>query len=479
MAFKYGYVPLEELLDWVRAHPLPDGRFVPVCMWGSRGIGKTQQLKGYTYDRDIGLRVLQPAHLTTGADLVGIPFIDPETRKTIYALPERLPKPDDEDVAKGGILFIDEINRANLEVLQGLMEVIGEGTIGQSGWELPHGWMVVAAANPNQAGYDVNSMDDAMVGRMLHYAPGFNTATWARWARETGLSSKVVDFVLQNPDLVDTGEARLPDEVRPTLNPRSGAYLAALYEDGMDRRILDVVATGLWGEDTAEAMLDHHQDPVAPLTGEQILASDWSQILETWIADKRLDLIRASGENLISLLQPQSARRCKAADRAARWMSAIPNSAFIEMVFSFEESAPSWLPVIFGYTEYRLSERLPRNRSMIRRPAAREIEQERLARSEQRRAAEIRETQEQLALPPARVADPATPVGTAQPAQAPLPAQPPGGASPDESRSASPSVAVPPSSGITPLRRDEADDDADDPFAIRDYGGFRLPDFEE
>lgn len=31
---------VEKVLDWVRAHPLPGGRIIPVCIWGDRGSGK-------------------------------------------------------------------------------------------------------------------------------------------------------------------------------------------------------------------------------------------------------------------------------------------------------------------------------------------------------------------------------------------------------------------------------------------------------
>ncbi|WP_217924499.1 AAA family ATPase [Miltoncostaea oceani] len=627
MAFAHGYVSLDELLDWVRAHPLGDGRFVPVCIWGSRGIGKcvapdtpivlngeritisaawdrwageprpdgdgfwasstkqlrtvsvdgdlrlasgevvhfyrqqvsepgrtvvlesgerltmtrahrlrtlsgwrndlrvddlvavpapsvsarprnaghietpphiewrriaaveeirlegwvydlevaehhnylaagivthnTQALKQYTVERGIGLRVIQPAHLSQGSDLVGIPFIDQETRKTVYALPDRLPKPDDEDVRRGGILFLDEINRANLAVLQGLMEVIGEGTIGQSGWELPEGWMVVAAANPNIPGYDVNTMDDAMVGRMLHYSPGFSSATWTRWATENNVARSVVNFVLQNPDLVDGGESELPQEVRPTLNPRTAYYLACLYEAGMPLRVLDVIANGLWGDEAAQNFLTHHLDTEAPLSGGQILRGGWQPTVDQWVAGDRFDLLRASSELLISMLSGNQAVRSRAAEGTAIWMAYLPQSLFVEMVVSIGEACPEWLPVILTYAETGVGARMPRNRSMLRRPAQREMVQQRQGRTERRRVEESAR-EELVALPPARSnGGPEIP-------------------GPDDAVEAPPAPPAPAGAGsIRPLGRDDsagADDDL--PFTRPDTSQFQLPDFD-
>lgn len=482
MAFEHGYVSLEELLDWVRAHPMPDGRFVPVCMWGSRGIGKTQQLKGYTAARSIGLRVMHPAHLTKGSDLVGIPFIDPETRKTTYAMPEALPKTDDPDAAGGGILFIDEINRANLEVMQGMMEVIGEGEIGQSGWKLPPGWLVVAAANPNTAGYDVNKMDDAMIGRMLHYAPGFNAAGWARWAMQERLPHKVMDFVLQNPDLVDSGETNLPPEVNPTLNPRSAAYLASLYEPDMELRVLDIIATGLWGQETAEVLLDHHTDDTRPLTGPQVLAGSWAEMLQYWIQTQRLDLIRASGEYMISVLQPREPVSSRASLAAARWLAAVPQSAFIEAVVSINESAPGWLPIIMAHTETGVAARLPANRSLLRRSSTREISSQRLARSEERRRVEAQQAAQAVldAQKATMVAQRAPQLQAVVATPAPMheqPALPPAVVAPKAAvPEAAPAVPAAPSGARKALRPSEGADDDDMPFEMPDVRGFSIPD---
>lgn len=399
MAWKYGYVPLERLLDWIRLHPLADGRYVPVCMWGARGTAKTASVKAYATDREFGMRVFQPAHNTLGSDIVGIPRIDPDTNRTVYSLPEWLPIAG--ECEPSGVLFIDEVNRSKIEVLQGLMEVIGEGQISQSGWKLPEGWMIVAAANPNIPGYEVTPLDDAFLGRMLHIPSPANLANWSRYADGSGLPRKVVDFMLQNRDLVDIGESDLPDDVNPSLSLRSGEYLGRLYEEDMDLALLDLIARGLWGAEAAEALIDHHNDPARPLSGPEILAGRFDAVLSHWLDEQRHDLVRASTERMIAFLQPRDPARSKATLAAARYLSQLPDSLFREAIVAFGESAPGWMTVVLGHEEFGLVGRIPRG-AMLRRAKPRDLSAERESRMEMRRLAERTTAAGQpLELPPA------------------------------------------------------------------------------
>ena len=188
----------------------------------------TQSIKSYGKTRDLEVRTYHPAHDVNGADIVGKAYHDEESDETRYALPAWLPTEDD---APEGLLFIDELNRAPQEVLAGLMEPLGEGTIAQSGWELPRGWNIVAAANPSEMGYMVQDLDEAMVDRMLHYAPGWDARHWGSWAQSADLPPEIIDFALRHQGgLVVTGESQLPLEIEQKLRttPRTLEYMGAL-----------------------------------------------------------------------------------------------------------------------------------------------------------------------------------------------------------------------------------------------------------
>lgn len=380
---RYGYVSLSELLDWVRSHPLSTGRVVPVCIWGERGIGKTAMLESYARRHNLGLEVYHPAHDDSGSTIVGMPYIDEETGETTYAIPRNLPT----EPGNGGILFLDEINRANEKVLQGLMEILGEGRIGQSGWSLPEGWAVVAAANPPSTAYATSQMDEAMYNRMLHYAPGWDGPSWVVWAEKQGLSRRVIDFALENPDLVRTGTSQLPQAVVQTTTPRTLEFMARLEDAHMDQALRWVIAQGLLGEDAAEQYMLHCQDTEEPLSPREIVAGrDIEERISHWRAEHRSGLIIASTGRLLASLKgrlpEQEPQREVIRAGIARWMMMLDEQLFRDAVAAFAESAPAWLKDLQDNDRWGVKARMPANPALIRRTLGREMAEERKRRLE-------------------------------------------------------------------------------------------------
>jgi len=294
---------VEKVLDWVRDHPLPDGRLIPVCVWGSAGTGKTQLIRSYCAKRDISFRGFHPAHSTSGADLVGRQYIDKALERTVYARPLWLPSEKDPiSWNKRGLLFVDEINRAPLEVLQGLMEPIGEGTIDQSGWKLPKDWGFVCAANPPREGYQAKELDDSLMDRMLHIPMGFDAIRWTAWANATKVPADLVDFTARFPEMMAETDLTLPKEITIKTTPRSMEYLARLYEPGMDMELLRLLAEGLIGSNPAEAFIDHLRNSDRPVSSQEIVTGRFKEKLNAHIAGHREDLIKASQVLLLATL---------------------------------------------------------------------------------------------------------------------------------------------------------------------------------
>ena len=277
----------------------------------------TQIIKAYCRERDIGLRVYAPAHDVTGGDIVGRAYTDEETGRTRYALPSWLPTEQSEPE---GLLFIDELNRANPEVLAGLMEPLGEGTIAQSGWEIPDGWSIVCAANPAETGHAVQKLDTAMVNRMLHFAPGWDPPSWAAWAKGVGVDPAIINYALRwREEHVEVGTEELPLEMQDKLrcSPRTLEYFGALYEPGMPAGLLRVVTEGLMGREQGAQFIADLSSPDAPIPAEVILTPPtpeplggkriftYDEILDAWanqLGSDRDSLIIATGELLLAAL---------------------------------------------------------------------------------------------------------------------------------------------------------------------------------
>lgn len=324
----------------------------------------TQSIKSYGAQRNIEIRTYHPAHDVNGADIVGKAYHDEESDETRYALPAWLPTEDD---APEGMLFIDELNRAPQEVLAGLMEPLGEGTIAQSNWKLPRGWNIIAAANPSEMGYMVQDLDEAMVDRMIHYAPGWDARYWGIWAEGAGLPQEIIDFALRyQGGLVTTGETQLPLEIENKLRttPRTLEYMGALYEPGMPEGLFRVCSQGLMGRDASEALRLLVEESDRPLEAEQILSEPlalqdgssfypYEEPINRWLQNNISgeDLIRSSSEKLVmSLVEEQplgdTPREDRRASLAGRYLAYLPPHLRQVALKSFQRSAPQWIPLL-------------------------------------------------------------------------------------------------------------------------------------
>jgi len=294
---------VEQVLDWVRAHPLPGGRIIPICLWGERGAGKTQLIRTYCAKKKIDFRGFHPAHSTTGADLVGLQYLDKSIDRTVHARPLFLPSEKDPvSWHKRGLIFIDEINRAPKAVLQGLLEPIGEGTIEQSGWKLPPDWGFICAANPPQEGYEVEILDESLMDRLLHLPLGFDAIRWSVWAESTDIPREMIDFNAKFPHMVSDSSLELPETVQVKTTPRSMEYLARLYEPGMNVHLLQIIAEGLIGKEPAAAFIEHVNSNDKPVSGEEVVTGHFHEKLHEHLTNQREDLINASQILVLSTL---------------------------------------------------------------------------------------------------------------------------------------------------------------------------------
>lgn len=323
----------------------------------------TQSIKSYARSREIEIRTYHPAHDVNGADIVGKAYRDENTDETRYALPAWLPTEDD---PPKGMLFIDELNRAPQEVLAGLMEPLGEGTIAQSEWKLPQGWNIVAAANPSEMGYMVQDLDEAMVDRMIHYAPGWDARYWGLWAEEAGLSPDIIDFALRHQGgLVTTGETQLPLEIENKLRttPRTLEYMGALYEPDMPEGLFRVCSQGLMGREASAALDQLVQSSEKPLSPEDILSEPietdsghvyrYEETVSRWLSDpvEGEELIRSTAERLAMELvrySPEGAtpREDRRAALAGRFLAFLPPHLRSVAMQSIARSAPEWIPLL-------------------------------------------------------------------------------------------------------------------------------------
>tara|TARA_R100001591_G_scaffold116154_1_gene132668 strand:+ start:932 stop:2197 length:1266 start_codon:yes stop_codon:yes gene_type:complete len=104
------------------------------------------------------------------------------------------------DKKDGGILLLDDWNRADVRFIQAVMELVDRQTY--ISWSLPKDWHIILTANPDNGDYMVNSVDAAQKTRYITANLKFDVEVWARWAEEAGIDTRCINFMLLHPELV-------------------------------------------------------------------------------------------------------------------------------------------------------------------------------------------------------------------------------------------------------------------------------------
>ena len=100
----------------------------------------------------------------------------------------------------GGILLLDDWNRANVRFIQAVMELIDRQTY--ISWTLPKDWHIILTANPDNGDYNVTSLDPAQKTRFITANLKFDVDVWAKWAEEAEIDTRCINFLLMHPELV-------------------------------------------------------------------------------------------------------------------------------------------------------------------------------------------------------------------------------------------------------------------------------------
>ena len=181
----------------------------PVLLRGRHGIGKSTVV--YQYAEKVALPVVERrASQMTEGDLVGLPVITDEA--TTFNPPDWYKRAFTEPV----VLFLDEVDRATLEVRQGIFELTDSRKL--NGHMLHPGTMIFAAVNGGEHGsqYQVGEMDPAELDRWTVFDIEPSVDDWLSWAKDAEMSEITWDFVNQNRAHLEHKDDYEPNKVYPS-----------------------------------------------------------------------------------------------------------------------------------------------------------------------------------------------------------------------------------------------------------------------
>jgi len=198
---------------------------VAVEVIGDSGIGKTSTIVQLANELDLNFVKLNLAQIEELGDLVGFPIrqfevcqnndkclwidehaVDEYTKQGYaftgknqmsYCPPEWI-----SGKTTGGILLLDDWNRADMRFIQAVMELIDRQQY--ISWELPKDWHIILTSNPDNGDYLVNSIDNAQKTRFVSINLKFDISCWSEWAENAEMDNRCINFLLKHPELVST-----------------------------------------------------------------------------------------------------------------------------------------------------------------------------------------------------------------------------------------------------------------------------------
>jgi hypothetical protein len=180
----------------------------PVLLRGRHGVGKSCVV--YQAAETLGLPVVERrASQMTEGDLLGLPTTDGGT--TSFCPPDWYAECCNEP----RVLFLDEVDRATVEVRQGIFELTDSRKL--AGHHLHPDTVIFAAVNGGEHGeqYQVGEMDPAELDRWTVFDVEPSIEDWLTWAKDN-VDGMVWDFINNNRNhLEHTGDFE-PNKVYPS-----------------------------------------------------------------------------------------------------------------------------------------------------------------------------------------------------------------------------------------------------------------------
>lgn len=230
-----------------------------VYLKGAPGRGKTTAIVdsvariASVTGKNLGL-VLINGPLLTPADAVGylVPTKNDDGRvESVYTDPfwwrtsegKRLEEYD------GGIIFIDEMDKTDIDVKKVAGEMALSGRCGPH--KLPEGWVVWMAGNRQIDRSGSTKELDHLINRRFEIDVTDDLAGWEQWALKNGVHHTIVGFAMQNPHIVFP--EKLPEKQGPFCTPRSlvatGELLVAMAGNSgqipTDTDAVEIAAAGI------------------------------------------------------------------------------------------------------------------------------------------------------------------------------------------------------------------------------------------
>tara|TARA_R110000737_G_scaffold156628_1_gene185314 strand:+ start:349 stop:1479 length:1131 start_codon:yes stop_codon:yes gene_type:complete len=259
----------------------------PILLRGRHGIGKSAVV--YQFAQSLGLPIVERrASQMTEGDLLGLP----ELISYEASVEKEINDQDSTPITKGNVtsfcppdwfaracaepvaLFLDEVDRATLEVRQGIFELCDSRKL--AGNTLHPDTIIFAAVNggvhSGAASYQVGEMDPAELDRYTVFDVSPTVDDWLEWANGS-VNSVILDFIRNNPEHLEHNDDPEPNKVYPSRRSwvRFSEASDGMIEPGNNSPTVYALGSAYLGFEAAVAFNDFVADYSKIVTIEDIL----------------------------------------------------------------------------------------------------------------------------------------------------------------------------------------------------------------
>lgn len=209
-------------------------------LWGPRGVGKSSVVHQVAAHHgvplvDLRLTTLEPV------DLRGAIYADEVQGRTVWFPPEFLPGPEQ----PAGLLFLDELTAADPRLQVSAYSLILDRRVGN--YQLPAGWMIVAAGNASHHGAITHDMGTALADRMFHFNVQTVIEAFLAHAVAQGFAPEVMAYLRVRPDRLDDSEAQLAADHLVGTSPRGWEDVSRVLQSGVSEATRRALIQGRLG----------------------------------------------------------------------------------------------------------------------------------------------------------------------------------------------------------------------------------------
>ena len=185
---------------------IPLERQRPVLLIGAPGIGKTAIMSKIGEELGIGFLSYTLTHHTRQSAL-GLPYIAKETfggreySVTEYTMSEIVAdvyEAIEKQGKKEGILFLDEINCVSETLAPAMLELLQHKKFGSH--EIPRGWVLVAAGNPEEYNKSATELDMVTLDRVKKMEVSPDYEAFSVYAVNHDIHESILLFLSENRD---------------------------------------------------------------------------------------------------------------------------------------------------------------------------------------------------------------------------------------------------------------------------------------